>query len=87
MPACQYKTGDDMQNLPDNMRPRQLRVLQPVLVSGRMDFGAGAGGGGGRGAVPGGGGERDPVQCGDTASWGDCSFLQRMEMQTQQWKV
>lgn len=59
-----------MQNLPGNMRPRQRRVLQPVLGSGRMDFGAAAG----RGAVPGGGGERGPVQGGDTASRGACSF-------------
>lgn len=59
-----------MQNLPGNMRPRQRRVLQPVLGSGRMDFGAAAG----RGAVPGGGGERGPVQRGDTASRGACSL-------------
>lgn len=59
-----------MENLPGNMRPRQRRVLQPVPVSGRMDFGAAAG----RGAARGGGGERGPVQRGDTASRGACSF-------------
>lgn len=60
-------------DLPGSRRPRQRHVLQPVRGSGRTDSGAAAGGG----AVPGGGGARGPVQRGDTASRGACSFWLR----------